>query len=113
MKKLRKILCLMLVCVMALGMVQFASALPADMNVDDYSDFSSIEYKEAVDVLTALGILQGTNNAFRPRDNITRAEAAKVITYILLGKAAADALISVETGFNDVPSSHWASPRSR
>ena len=114
MKTAKKLLCLMIVLVMAFGLLTFASADPADMNVDDYADFESIEYVEAVDVLTALGILQGDGDAgarsFRPSDTITRAEASKIISYILLGTRAADQLVPSATGFSDVPSSHWASP---
>ena len=114
MKTAKKLLCLMIVLVMAFGMVPFVSAGPADMNVDDYADFDSIQYKEAVDVLTALGVLQGDGDdgarAFRPGDTITRAEASKIIAYILLGTRAADSLVPAATGFRDVPASHWASP---
>ena len=111
MKTAKKLLCLVIVLVMALGMVQLASAKPADKNVDDYTDFDAIEYKEAVDVLTALGVLSGyTDGSFGPTADITRAEAAKIICYVLLGTTSADALAKVATGFRDVPASHWASP---
>ena len=45
MKTAKKLLCLALVLVMAVGLVPFASAKPAAMNADDYSDFESIQYK--------------------------------------------------------------------
>ena len=110
MKNIKKLLALALVLVLALGMVPFVAASgPADMNVTDYSDFDAIEYKEAVDVLTALGVLQGDQGIFRPTDTITRAEASKIIAYVNLGTGTADALLPASTGFDDVPASHWAS----
>ena len=112
MKTAKKILCLMIVLVMALGMVPIAFA-NAPTNVDDYRDFEDIKQKEAVDVMTALGILTGYEVSggfeFRPSEFITRAEAAKIITYVTIGKTAADRLALVPTQFKDVPATHWAS----
>ena len=113
MKNLKKSLALVLVLVLALGMVPFAAGAsgPADMNVTDYPDFNSIteEQREAVDVLTALGVLQGDAGGFRPQDTITRAEAAKIIAYIRLGTSTAEALpVMTNNTFYDVPPSHWA-----
>ena len=115
MKNMKRLLALVLVMVMVFAFVPFASAGPADMNVDDYIDFDDIPTirREAVDVLTALGILTGYETTggyeFRGDRNVTRAEAAKIISYILLGKAAADRLVQTNTQFRDVPASHWAS----
>ena len=119
MKNMKRLLALVLVLVMTMALVPgFASAGPAAMNVDDYADFSDIpnNRREAVDVLTALGILTGyeisSGYEFRGDRNVTRAEAAKIISYILLGKEPADRLVQTATRFRDVPASHWADRKS-
>ena len=111
MKNIKKTLALVLVLVLALGMVPFAVAGPASKNVDDFSDFDDIEYKEAVDVLTALGVITGRDDGnFDPTATIVRSEAAKIISYVLLGTARADALSKSPSTFTDVPNDHWANP---
>ena len=111
MKNIKKTLALVLVLVMALGMVPFAVAGPASKNVDDFADFDDIEYKEAVDVLTALGVIAGRDDGnFDPTATIVRSEAAKIISYVLLGTARADALSKSPSTFTDVPNDHWANP---
>ena len=111
MKNIKKTLALVLVLVMALGMVPFAVAGPASKNVDDFTDFDDIEYKEAVDVLTALGVIAGRDDgSFDPTATILRSEAAKIISYVLLGTARADALSKSPSTFTDVAGDHWANP---
>ncbi|MCL2046842.1 MAG: S-layer homology domain-containing protein [Oscillospiraceae bacterium] len=116
MKKTKRLLALILVMVMVFAFAPgLASAGPADMNVDDYLDYEDIpsSRRQAIDVLTALGILTGYETTggfeFRGDRNVTRAEAAKIISYILLGTAPADRLVQTNTQFTDVPAAHWAS----
>ncbi len=45
----------------------------ADM--DEFSDYA----KEAVMFMKSVGLITGYNNLYRPLDNLTRAEAAKVV----------------------------------
>ena len=80
-----------------------------------YRDESSISYPEAVETLTVLGILDGRATAsgeqgsFEPRGTITRAEAAKLCFYLALGAESARSVeMPDETGFADVPITHWA-----
>ena len=59
--------------------------------------------------MTGIGILAGDARGFRPGDDITRAEAAKIIAYIMVGNSGqADALKAASDPFSDVPASHWA-----
>jgi len=110
MKTLKKVFCVTLVLTLMMGIVPLASALTTS---SDYVDADDITYKEAVDVLSALGIVEGTGSAglryFRPRDFVTRAEAATIITRLMLGRAVADSLPATATIFTDVRASHWAS----
>jgi hypothetical protein len=112
MKTAKKLLALVLALVLAFSLVTMAGA-DAPSSIDDFVDFEDIGQKEAVDVLTALGILSGyavgDGFEFRPEQNITRAEAAKIMAYVILGTASADALVPASTGFRDVPMDHWAS----
>ena len=76
-----------------------------------YNDSGSIAYTEAVEALSELGVLAGyEDNTFRPERNVTRAEASKIICYILIGTEEADALKKAPTSFDDVAQTHWANP---
>lgn len=102
MKNLKKVLCLALVLVLALGLFATASAT-------DYKDQDSIKYTEAVDVLSGIGILQGLpDGSFNPKGDVTRAQAAKIIAYLMLGQPTADALKATSAPFPDVDVTHWA-----
>lgn len=104
MKNLKKVLAVVLVVCMAFSLMAFAGAA----NVKDYSDASSIKQTEAVDLFSGLGFLQGNNGAFDPAGNITREQAAKIITYMLIGSAKADALKTSVSSFSDVAASRWS-----
>ena len=105
MKTLKKTLCLVLAMVMLFGLC----AVSASAKLDKYGDKDKITYAEAVDVMSGIGILQGDAAGFRPTDTITRAEATKIIAYIMIGDSArADALKTSSDPVNDVPASYWA-----
>ena len=106
MKTLKRTLCLVLALVLALGTMGVASAA-----YDDFTDADEInaKYAEAVEVTTALGIIDGmTDTTFVPDGNLTRAQAAKIISYIMFGDAAS-LIVPSETKFTDVPADYWAS----
>ena len=104
MKSLKKVLAVALVVALAFSLVTIASAA----TVKDYSDASSIKQTEAVDLFTQLGFLQGYNGAFDPSGTLTREQAAKIIAYVLVGSAKADAMKVNSTSFSDVASSRWS-----
>lgn len=100
---MKKLLALVLAMVMTLGL----ATVGASAKSTTYSDEADIKYNEAVDVMTEIGVLGGDENGFRPKDELKRSEGAKIITYLMLGKEAAEQM----TGggkFSDVPASHWA-----
>lgn len=78
----------------------------------NFSDEDEINYTDAVTVMTGLGIIQGDDNnndgimEFRPKDKVTRAEATKMIAYLLLGEDAEKLPVS-ESVFTDVDNSSW------
>ena len=100
MKNLKKVLALVLACVMVFGTVTMA----AGSGYPDVADDAA--YAEAVKTLSALNIFKGDENGnFNPDATITRAEMAKVLcTMLNTGDLATTA-----TSFADVPASHWAS----
>ncbi len=107
MKNLKKLLAMVLVVVLAFGLMATVSAA----NVSDYSDADDVTYTEAVDLFTALGFLQGMgDNTFDPQGLVTREQAAKIITYMLIGSVKADALTTMVTSFSDVAVDRWSAP---
>lgn len=100
MKTLSKTLSLVLVLVMVLGMFGVSGAA--------YKDEDTISYKEAVDVMTAIGVLNGIGDSFQPQGTLTREQAAKIICYLTLGKTAADRLTANEAPFKDVAVERWS-----
>jgi hypothetical protein len=108
MKTLKKTLCLVLALVMLFGLCAISSS--AWVKYDDTAKFTNDTFKEAVDVLDGIGILTGyPDGNFQPAKNVTRAEAAKIITYITIGDGKrADALTADKQIYTDVPVNHWA-----
>ena len=91
---MKKILCLILTLCLMLSFVVSVSA---------YSDVAADA--DAIKVLSGIGILDGfEDGTFRPEENVTRAQMAKIICHTLgygdLGK--------ITTKFSDVPENHWA-----
>lgn len=79
MKNFRKVLALILVVATLFSFVAMVSAKDAD----DYSDYDKVSYAEAVDVLSAIGILDGyPDGTFRPANTIKRSEMAKMIAVL-------------------------------
>lgn len=46
-----------------------------------YTDTTNSKYKNSIDFLTTYGIVSGEDGKFNPNDNITRAEAVKMLLY--------------------------------
>ena len=109
MRTLKKSLALVLALVMVLGLGVVGAS--ADNKLDSYTDAGKIgdAYVEAVGVLTGLGIVDGrTDTEIVPEATYNRAEAAKIIAYMLLGKDQADALKATVAPFEDVSVDFWA-----
>jgi len=108
MKTAKKLLALVLVIVMAVGLTTLAVAKDA-AEYPDIGDVSD-DAKVALYVLSAIGILDGRaeDGTFDPQGVFKRCEAAKIIAYLLMGPGA-ERLPPLDTGFKDVPATHWAS----
>ncbi len=104
MKSLNRTLSLVLVLVMVFGLFGVASAT-------SFTDTAKIQYTEAVDVMTGIGAINGYgDNTVQPAGTITREEAAKLITFSILGKNVAEKLTVGATGFKDVAANRWSAP---
>ncbi len=100
MKNLKKVLALVVALTMVFTTVAFASYPDVDTDAD---------YAGAVELLSALKVLQGDENGnFNPDNTITRAEFAAVVCRAL-GLEGSAASAKGATMFNDVAADHWAS----
>ena len=104
MRTLKKTLSLVLVVAMVLGLcVVGASAYNKVEDFTDDVDKIGDAYYEAVGVLTGIQVIDGmTETSFQPQGNYTREQAAKIIAYMMLGKADADSLRCTKAPFDDV-----------
>lgn len=99
MKNLKKVLALVLAFACAFTM--FAGAA--------FTDAADIQQTEAVEMLSALGVINGyTDGSFKPNDTISRAEAAKMIYTIWNGGNDNASAFEGKSVFTDVYSGHWA-----
>ena len=97
---MKKLLALVLALVMSMSLVTISNAA--------FKDADKIDYKEAVDVMNAVGVFIGDEKGnFNAKENLTREQAAKIIAYLELGDKAADALVGGAT-FTDVASTRWS-----
>ena len=95
---MKKFLSLVLALVMTMSLVTVSAG------AKDFTDDSKITYKEAVDVISALGVVDGYSDGdFRPDDVLTRGAAAKIICNLILGPTTASALAASTAPFKDVP----------
>ena len=110
MKTLNRTLSLALVFALVFSLMSFAFAdtTTTTTTTTGYTDAASITYKEAVDVTSAIGVFQGSNGAFDPKTNLTREQAAKIICYLSMGKAAADKLTTTSAPYTDVAADRWS-----
>ena len=104
MKNLKKVLALVLVVATLFGLSAMASATTSD----DYSDAASISHIEAVDVMSTIGVFDGISGAFSGDSILTREQAAKIITYMILGKDEADKLVASVAPYTDVARDRWS-----
>ena len=71
---MKKFLSLVLALTMAMSLVTISAG------AKDFTDDSKITYKEAVDVVSSLDIVDGyTDGSFNPTNTLTRGAAAKII----------------------------------
>ena len=107
MKNLKKVLSLALAFAMVLGLCIGASAA---QDVTTLTDWNEVENKDAATLLNAFNIMQGNDDGtFAPNDNVTRAQAAKMISVALWGGSDDVALYNASNigGYTDVVAGSW------
>ena len=98
---MKKFLSLVLALVMTMSLVTVSAG------AKDFSDDDSITYQEAVDVISEIGVVDGSPGGdFKPTDVLTRGAAAKIICNLILGPTTASALSASTAPFKDVPVSN-------
>ena len=95
---MKKFLSLVLALVMTMSLVTVSAG------AKDFTDNSKITYKEAVDVMSAVKVIDGyAEGDFRPTATLTRGAAAKIICNLILGPTTASALVADAAPYKDVP----------
>ena len=98
---MKKFLSLVLALVMTMSLVTVSAG------AKDFTDDSKINYKEAVDVMSAAKVIDGyAEGDFRPTNTLTRGAAAKIICNLILGPTTASALVADAAPYKDVPTNH-------
>ena len=98
---MKKFLSLVLALVMTMSLVTVSAG------AKDFTDASKINYKEAVDVMSAAKVIDGyAEGDFRPSTTLTRGAAAKIICNLILGPTTASALAADAAPYKDVPTNH-------
>ena len=98
---MKKFLSLVLALVMTMSLVTVSAG------AKDFTDSSKINYSEAVDVMSAVKVIDGyAEGDFRPTATLTRGAAAKIICNLILGPTTASALVADAAPYKDVPTNH-------
>ena len=92
---------------LALALVMSLSLVTISAGAKKFKDDSSINYDEAVAVISAIGVVDGyTDGNFNPQNTLTRGAAAKIICNLILAPTTASALPADTAPFKDVPANH-------
>ena len=98
---MKKFLSLVLALVMTMSLVTVSAG------AKDFTDSTKIQYAEAVDVMSAVKVIDGyAEGDFRPSTTLTRGAAAKIICNMILGPTTASALVADAAPYKDVPANH-------
>ena len=98
---MKKFLSLVLALVMTMSLVTVSAG------AKDFTDSTKIQYTEAVDVMSAVKVIDGyADGSFNPSATLTRGAAAKIICNLILGPTTASALVADAAPYKDVPTNH-------
>ena len=84
MRNLKRALSLVMAMALIVGMMVISASA---VSVKDFTDSDEIDHNEAVNTMVALNVISGKEDGsyFDPTGTLTRAEMAKLVTYILNG----------------------------
>ncbi len=98
---MKKFLSLVLALVMTMSLVTVSAG------AKEFKDDADVTYDEAVDVMSAVKVIDGyTDGSFNPSATLTRGAAAKIICNLILGPTTASALVADAAPYKDVPTNH-------
>ena len=105
MRNLKRALSLALAAMMLIGMMVVSAGAASK----DFTDKDEIKHTEAVSAMTTLNVISGKNDGsyFDPTGTLTRAEMAKLVTYILNGGVEPVLGEKVTPTYKDIDG-HWA-----
>ena len=106
MRNLKRALSLVLAVVMVIGLMVVGAGA---VSYNDFPDRDEIVNKDAVSMLTTLGIIEGTDQGtYNPSGNVDRAQMAKMISVALTNNENCDTLYqNVNSGLTDI-AANWA-----
>ena len=106
MRNLKRALSLLLAAAMLIGMMVVGASA---VSYNDFPDRDEIVNKDAVSMLTTLGIIEGTDQGtYNPTGDVDRAQMAKMISVALTNNEDCDTLYqNVNSGLTDI-SANWA-----
>ena len=106
MRNLKRALSLVLAVVMVIGLMVVGAGA---VSYNDFSDREEIVNKDAVSMLTTLGIIEGQpDGSYNPTGNVDRAMMAKMISVALTNNEDCDTLYqNVNSGLTDI-AANWA-----
>ena len=94
---MKKFLSLVLALVMTMSLVTISAG------AKDFTDDEKIQYEEAIDVMSAVKVVDGyTDGSFKPQAQLNRGQAAKILCNMILGPTTASALKADSAPFKDV-----------
>ena len=89
---------------LVLALVMMMSLVTINAGAKEFSDDGDITYKEAVDVISTIKVVDGyAGGDFKPGNNLTRGAAAKIICNLILGPTTAAELHADTAPYRDVP----------
>ena len=106
MRNLKRALSLLLAAAMLIGMMVVGASA---VSYNDFPDRDEIVNKDAVSMLTTLGIIEGTDQGtYNPTGDVDRAQMAKMISVALTNNEDCDTLYqNVNSGLTDI-AANWA-----
>ena len=94
---MKKFLSLVLALVMTMSLVTISAG------AEDFTDADEMNYLEAVEVMSAINVIDGyADDSFKPQNGLTRGAAAKIICNMILGPTTAGALSADTAPYSDV-----------
>ena len=106
MRNLKRALSLVMAMALIVGMMVISASA---VSVKDFTDSDEIDHNEAVNTMVALNVIDGKEDGsyFDPTGTLTRAEMAKLVTYILNGGVEPVLGEKVTPTYSDIDG-HWA-----